>query len=83
MVLAEGKKYYTLPEIAKFGNVSVRTLRRWIAADRLSDFVYPFRKSPTEVLYRLEEPDETDRKNEAGEWIIPEGGVIYEGISSP
>lgn len=70
MQVIGGKQYYSVEEAAKLAGVSIRTLRRWISAGRLSDFLYPFRASPNEILYRLEEPDECDTKNSKGEWII-------------
>lgn len=72
MKVVNGIKYYSLDEAATLAGVSVRTLRRWISDGRLSDFVYPFRAGPNEMLYRLEPPEDTDRKNEKGEWVIPE-----------
>lgn len=84
MKLVDGKKYYSLEESATLAGVSVRTLRRWISAGRLSDFLYPFRASPSELLYRLEAPEETDVQNKKGEWIMPasaaKGGGADEGI---
>lgn len=82
-----GKKYYNIDEAAKLAGVSVRTLRRWLSSGRLSDFLFPFRASPNELLYRLEEPEENEQKNEKGEWILTkpaetEGGVPDEGSSS-
>lgn len=88
MIVTGGKKYYSVEEAATLAGVSVRTLRRWIADGRLSDFLYPFRASPNEVLYRLEAPDEDDVQNKKGEWVISQGGrsskggVSNEGISS-
>lgn len=79
MINIAGKTYYTTEEAARFAGVSIRTLRRWISAGQLTDFLYPFRASPSEVLYRMEPPEETDRKNEKGEWILPrEGGTPHE-----
>ena len=76
MVVIGGKKYYTLEESAGIANVSLRTLRRWISEGRLSDFLYPFRAGPGEVLYRLEEPDEHDEMNEKGEWLVTARGGV-------
>lgn len=79
MINIAGKTYYTTEEAARFAGVSIRTLRRWISAGQLTDFLYPFRASPSEVLYRMEPPEEIDRKNEKGEWILPrEGGTSHE-----
>lgn len=74
MLIIDGKKYYTLEEAAILSKVTVRTLRRWISAGQLSDFIYPFRASPNEVLYRLEPPEDNEEKNKKGEWIMPKGG---------
>lgn len=74
MTVIGGKKYYTIDEAASLAGVSVRTLRRWISGEQLSDFVYPFRTGPGEVLYRLEPPDDGDTKNSKGEWIVKGGG---------
>lgn len=82
MVIIGGRKYYTLDEAAKLGGVSVRTLRRWMSAGRLSDFIYPFRSGPGEMLYRLEAPDENDVKNKKGEWMVVRGGAVHESIRS-
>lgn len=81
-----GKKYYGIDEAAKLAGVSVRTLRRWLSADRLSDFLFPFRISTGELLYRLE-PPEGEEKNGKGEYIVnrpdgPEGGGMDESSSS-
>lgn len=87
MQMIGGKKYYNIEEAARLAGVSVRTLRRWISSGRLSDFLYPFRSGPNEVLYRLEEPEKDDRKNKKGEWVIikdsrkEKGGGAHEGIS--
>lgn len=82
-----GKKYYTVDEAARLAGVSVRTLRRWLSAGRLSDFLFPFRASPNELLYRLEEPEKDEKRNQKGEWIlkkpdIVKGGIPDEGSSS-
>lgn len=82
MVLIGDKKYYTVEEAATLAGVSVRTLRRWISAGRLSDFIYPFRASPSEVLYRLEEPEEGDMKNARGEYVLPKGSVPAKGSAA-
>lgn len=87
MVVIDNKQYYTVEEAATLAGVSVRTLRRWLSADRLADFLYPFRASPSEVLYRLEPPEDSDMKNKKGEYIIckdrpPKGGGSDEGVSS-
>lgn len=88
MVSIGNKKYYTIDECAVLAGVSVRTLRRWLADCRLSDFLFPFRAATGEMLYRMEEPEDTDRKNGNGEWMIPdecgmpEGGASDEGGSS-
>lgn len=79
MQVIDGKNYYTLEESAALAGVSVRTLRRWLSAGQLSDFLYPFRAGPGEILYRLEEPDEDDTKNEKGEWTLPQYGLIPSG----
>ncbi len=80
MKVIGGKKYYTVEEAGVLAGVSVRTLRRWIAGGRLSDFLYPFRAGPNMVLYRLEAPDKDDVKNEYGEWMLPGGGIGNESI---
>lgn len=89
MKLIDGKKYYTIEEAAALACVSMRTLRRWISAGRLSDFVYPFRAGPNEVLYRLEPPEEDEVRNKKGEWLIRpstdgllKGGALNESGSS-
>lgn len=85
MKLINGKEYYPLDEAAALAGISVRTLRRWISAGQLSDFLFPFRAGPNEVLYRLEAPDEGDVQNEKGEWTVSsalKGGASVEGISS-
>lgn len=89
MKLIDGKKYYTIEEVATLAGVSMRTLRRWVSAGQLSDFVYPFRAGSNEVLYRLEPPEENDVKNKKGEWVIRsgtdgslKGGAPNEGGSS-
>lgn len=90
MVLIEGKKYYNVEEAAGLAGVSVRTLRRWLSAGRLSEFLYAFRAGSNEVLYRLEEPEEGEPVNEKGEHVMPEayrrmkkkGGVPNEGVGS-
>lgn len=79
-----GKKYYNIDEAAKLAGISVRTLRRWISSGRLSDFLFPFRAGPNEILYRLEEPEKDEPKNEKGEWIVvkpqpQKGGAPDEG----
>ena len=87
MKLIDGKKYYTIEEAATLSGVSVRTVRRWISDGRLSDFIYPFRASPSELLYRLEPPEDHEKQNKKGEWIIPpqsdgttKGGMVSESI---
>lgn len=80
MVIVGGKKYYSLEEAATLADVSVRTLRRWLSGGRLSDFLFPFRAGPTEVLYRLEPPEEDEQKNEKGEWVLKKGGEPHEGV---
>lgn len=80
MILAGGKKYYTLEEVAVLADVSIRTLRRWLSGGRLSDFLFPFRAGPNEVLYRMEPPEEDEPKNEKGEWILKKGGDPHEGV---
>lgn len=82
MTAIGGKKYYTLEEAAVLAGVSLRTLRRWISSGRLSDFLYPFRASPSELLYRLEPPEDGEMQNPKGEWILRKGGAGVEGISS-
>lgn len=74
MKVVNGKQYYTLEESASLAGVSIRTLRRWIADGRLSDFIFPFRAGSGELLYRLEEPDKGDEKNSRGEWMLKAGG---------
>lgn len=82
MVTIGSRKYYTIEEAARLGGVSVRTLRRWIAAGRLSDFLFPFRAGPNEVLYRLEPPEDGEPKNKKGEYVVEKGGAVRESISS-
>ena len=82
MVTIGSKKYYTIEEAARLGGVSVRTLRRWISAGRLSEFLFPFRAGPNEVLYRLEPPEEDEPMNKKGEYIVEKGGMVRESISS-
>lgn len=89
MKLINGKNYYSLEEAATLAGLSIRTLRRWVSAGQLSDFIYPFRASPNEVLYRLEPPEDDEVKNKKGEWMIRpsaddllKGGVPNEGVSS-
>lgn len=87
MYIINGKKYYNVDEVAKLGNVSVRTLRRWLSANRLSDFLFPFRSGPNEMLYRLEAPEPGEPKNEKGEYVVStaravKGGMPNEGSSS-
>lgn len=82
MVTISSRKYYTIEEAARLAGVSVRTLRRWIAAGRLSDFLFPFRAGPNEVLYRLEPPEDDEPKNKKGEWVVVKGGAANESISS-
>lgn len=82
MVTIDGKKYYTIEETARLSGVSVRTLRRWISAGRLSEFLFPFRTGPNEVLYRLEPPEEDEPVNKKGEHVIEKGGAVRESISS-
>lgn len=79
MQLIDGKKYYTVAEAAQLAKVSVRTLRRWLASGRLSEFLFPFRVGPNEVLYRLEEPEEGDVKNPDGEWVASKGARHVKG----
>lgn len=79
MVVIGGKKYYTTEESAALAGISIRTLRRWLAAGRLSDFIYPFRAGPGEVLYRLEAPCEDDERNEKGEYVVHKGAGEAEG----
>ncbi len=82
MVTIGNKKYYTIEEAAGLAGVSIRTLRRWISSGRLSDFIYPFRSGPNEVLYRLEPPEDNEPKNKKGEWVITKGGAVHESVSS-
>lgn len=84
MVKIDGRKYYNIEEAAKLAGVSVRTLRRWISAGRLSDFLFPFRAGPNEVLYRMEPPEEGEPRNEKGEWLVDKKGgcVTHEGSTS-
>lgn len=77
-----GKQYYPLDEAAALAGVSVRTLRRWLSDGRLSDFLFPYRTGPNEVLYRLDPPDDGEEPNEKGEYMIKEGGGTDESISS-
>ena len=81
MVIIDRKEYYTIEEAARFGGVGIRTLRRWIAAGQLSDFLFPFRAGPNEVLYRLEPPEDDEPRNKKGEWLVEKGGVTRESIS--
>lgn len=82
MVVVDGKEYYTVEEAATLAGVSIRTLRRWISAGRLSEFIFPFRASPNEILYRIEPPEDGDVKNKKGEWILPKGGATNESVGS-
>ena len=81
MVIIGGKKYYTTDEAASMAGVSTRTLRRWLSAGRLSDFLFAFRAGPNEMLYRLESPEENDERNAKGEYIVKKGGSANEGSS--
>lgn len=61
MITRDGKAYYKVQEAAELAGVNTRTLSRWIAAGKLSHFLFPFRDRPHgAVYYRLEPPDETD-----------------------
>lgn len=82
MVTIGNKQYYTIEEASRLANVNIRTLRRWIAAGRLSDFIFPFRTGPNEVLYRLEPPEDGEPRNKKGEWLATKGGAVNESISS-
>lgn len=74
MVTIGGKNYYTVEEAAVLAGVNLRTLRRWISSGRLSDFLFPFRVGPKELLYRLEPPEDHETRNKNGEWILWKGG---------
>lgn len=82
MITVGGKNYYSTDEAASMAGVSTRTLRRWLSAGRLSDFLFAFRAGPNEMLYRLEPPEEGEEKNAKGEYIVRKGAVEREGVSS-
>lgn len=82
MTTIDGISYYSVEEAARLSGASVRTVRRWIADGKLSDFLFPFRTKPNEVLYRLEPPRGGEVPDDKGIYSIMKGGGGSEGISS-